>query len=200
MSHHLCYNGIIGRLQISGLPIYYARTLLRGIETGYRVNTRHYTQWWGRARTNSNERRVNRMTNKQKRFCEEYLVDLNATQAALRTGYSEKTAASIASENLQKPEILGYIAKLRVEQSKRTGITADKVLEELSKVAFFPAEECELKASDKLRALELIGKHIGMFKSDDAADAPALEKLDKILAEVKSDADRETKAIHRRSK
>lgn len=140
------------------------------------------------------------MTNKQKRFCEEYLVDLNATQAALRTGYSQKTAASIASENLQKPEILGYIAKLRAEQSERTGITADKVLEELSKVAFFPTEECELKASDKLRALELIGKHIGMFKSDSDADAPALEKLDKILAEVKSDADRETKAVHRRGK
>ena len=141
------------------------------------------------------------MTNKQKRFCEEYLIDLNATQAALRTGYSEKTAASIASENLQKPEILGYIAKLRAEQSKRTGITADRVLEELSKLGFAPIDDCEsFKASDKLRALELIGKHIGMFKSDDAADTPALEKLDKILAEVKSDADRETKAVHRRGK
>ena len=48
--------------------------------------------------------------------------------------------------------------------------------------------------------VDLIGKHIGMFKSDSDADAPALEKLDKILAEVRTDADREAKAVHRRGK
>lgn len=51
------------------------------------------------------------MTEKQKRFCEEYLIDLNATQAALRAGYSEKTAYSIGNENLKKPEIQEYIQK-----------------------------------------------------------------------------------------
>ena len=51
------------------------------------------------------------MTEKQKLFCEEYLIDLNATQAALRAGYSEKTAYSIGNENLKKPEIQEYIQK-----------------------------------------------------------------------------------------
>ena len=54
---------------------------------------------------------VIRVTEKQKLFCEEYLIDLNATQAALRAGYSEKTAYSIGNENLKKPEIQEYIQK-----------------------------------------------------------------------------------------
>ena len=52
-----------------------------------------------------------KMTAKQKRFCDEYLTDLNATQAAIRSGYSEKTAYSIGNENLKKPEIQEYIQK-----------------------------------------------------------------------------------------
>ena len=141
------------------------------------------------------------MNDKQKRFCEEYLIDLNATQAAVRAGYAQKTAYSQGQRLLKDVEIAETITKLKSMQSKRTGITADRVLEELSKLGFAPIDDCEsFKASDKLRALELIGKHIGMFKSDSDADAPALEKLDKILAEVKSDADRETKAVHRRGK
>lgn len=137
------------------------------------------------------------MTDKQKRFCEEYLIDLNATKAALRAGYSEKTAGSIGCENLMKPEISEYIEKLRAEQSKRTGITADRVLAELSKLGFADMAEVEsFRAADKLRALELIGKHIGMFK-DVEADAPALEKLDRILAEVKADAlHNKAEAVH----
>ena len=141
------------------------------------------------------------MNDKQKRFCEEYLIDLNATQAAVRAGYAPKTAYSQGQRLLKDVEIAETITKLKSAQSKRTGITADRVLEELAKLGFSPMDECEpLKASDKLRALELIGKHIGMFKSDSDADTPALEKLDKILAEVKSDADREAKAVHRRGK
>ena len=140
------------------------------------------------------------MNDKQKRFCEEYLIDLNATQAAVRAGYAPKTAYSQGQRLLKDVEIAETITKLKSMQSKRTGITADRVLEELAKLGFSPMDECEsFKASDKLRALELIGKHIGMFK-DVEADAPALEKLDRILAEVKSDADRETKAVHSRGK
>ena len=70
------------------------------------------------------------MTPKQQRFVDEYLVDLNATQAAIRAGYSKKTARSQACENLTKPDIQSAIAKARLEQQKRTGITADKVLQE----------------------------------------------------------------------
>lgn len=131
------------------------------------------------------------MTDRQKRFCEEYLIDLNATQAALRAGYAKKAAYSQGQRLLKNVEIDNYITELKEKQSVRTGITADKVLEELAQLGFAPMESCEsFKASDKLRALELIGKHIGMFKPDSDSDAPALEKLDRILAEVRSDADR----------
>lgn len=73
---------------------------------------------------------------KQQRFVDEYLIDLNATQAAIRAGYSPKTATAIASENLSKPSISAAIACAMAERSKRTGITQDRVLNELAKVAF----------------------------------------------------------------
>jgi len=73
---------------------------------------------------------------KQKRFCEEYLIDLNARQAAIRAGYSEKTATEIGYENLTKPHIQEYVSSLREEQQKRTGITSDRVLQEIAKSAF----------------------------------------------------------------
>lgn len=73
---------------------------------------------------------------KQARFVEEYLIDLNATQAAIRAGYSEKTAGSIGSENLQKPEIELAIAKARAKLSEKTGITAERVLAELALLGF----------------------------------------------------------------
>lgn len=57
-----------------------------------------------------------KMTPKQKRFCDEYLIDLNATQAAIRAGYSKKNANNIASENLAKPDIRKYIEKRMAEK------------------------------------------------------------------------------------
>lgn len=76
------------------------------------------------------------MTKKQKLFVEEYLIDLNATQAAIRAGYSPETAGSIGSENLKKPEIRARIDKAMAERSKRTGISQDRVLLELAKIGF----------------------------------------------------------------
>jgi len=81
------------------------------------------------------------MTNKQKRFCEEYLIDLNATQAAVRAGYSTSTAGAIGAENLKKPQIRACIDKALAEQSKRTGVTADRVVRELAKVAFVNSDD-----------------------------------------------------------
>lgn len=142
------------------------------------------------------------MTKKQKLFCEEYLIDLNATQAAIRAGYSPGTAGSIGGENMQKPEIRAYIDRAMAERSKRTGINADRVVMELAKIALvnaadvinaddatlrddaapedtaaiqsvkvktFPTKdgegvEREIKMADKIKALELLGKHLGMFK------------------------------------
>ena len=74
------------------------------------------------------------MTEKQKRFCEEYLIDLNATQAALRAGYSEKTAYSIGNENLKKPEIQEYIQKRLKEKEDALIAKQDEVLKTLTAV------------------------------------------------------------------
>lgn len=76
-----------------------------------------------------------KLTAKQQRFCDEYLIDLNATQAAIRAGYSAKTADAIGCENLTKPNIQQEIAKRMAERSKRTGINQDRVLQEIAKLA-----------------------------------------------------------------
>lgn len=81
------------------------------------------------------------LTEKQIRFCEEYLIDLNATQAATRAGYSEKTAYSIGQENLKKPEIQQYIQSKQKKLQNKLEITQEKVLQEYAKVAFFDIRE-----------------------------------------------------------
>lgn len=146
-------------------------------------------------------RKGDRMTKKQKIFVEEYLIDLNATQAAIRAGYSPATARIIAAENLSKPNISAAVEKALAERSKRTGINADRVVKELARIAFVKitdvvdpydvtikadaseddlaavqsvkvktmdgdkgsSEEREVKLNDKIRALELLGKHLGMW-------------------------------------
>lgn len=167
------------------------------------------------------------MTKKQKRFVEEYLIDLNATQAAIRAGYSPETAYSIGSENLRKPEIRACIEKAMAERSKRTGVNQDRIIMELAKIGFlnpkdlvnfdeatvkeeaaeedlaaiasvrvksFPTKdgegiEREIKMYDKPKALELLGRHLGMFK--DKVEVSGLEeekkKLDDILLQMRGD-------------
>ena len=74
-----------------------------------------------------------KLTEKQKRFCDEYLIDLNATQAAIRAGYSRKTAFTIGNENLKKPYIKNYINE-RLKQLEDERIAkADEVLKYLTK-------------------------------------------------------------------
>jgi len=143
-----------------------------------------------------------KLSNKQKLFCDEYLIDLNVTQAAIRSGYSNSYANKKAFLLMEKPEIKKYMDKRMKDREKRTEITQDMVLEELRKIAlakptdFFEVEDMgqykrvniiatknipedkvaaiasikqgangiEVKLHDRLRALELIGKHLGMFK------------------------------------
>lgn len=76
------------------------------------------------------------LTEKQKRFIDEYLIDLNATQAAIRAGYSEKTARITASENLSKPNIQAEIQKAFQKRAERTQITKDNVLKGIAQLAF----------------------------------------------------------------
>lgn len=78
----------------------------------------------------------NELTAKQRAFVREYLIDLNATQAAIRAGYSEDTARSIGAENLTKPDVMAAIEAAMKLRSERTQITADMVLRELAKIGF----------------------------------------------------------------
>lgn len=76
------------------------------------------------------------LTEKQRRFKDEYLVDLNATKAAIRAGYSEKTAEVQGSRLLRNVQVADAIAEAQATRADRTGITADKVLKELAKIGF----------------------------------------------------------------
>lgn len=151
------------------------------------------------------------LTEKQKRFVNEYLIDLNATQAAIRAGYSEKTANRIGTENLSKLVIQNEINKRMKDREIRTEITQDMVVRELAAIAFSNGTDYSrivtkqsvddtgntveyldvefkntdeltdeqkkaiagikqtkfgiaVKTCDKVKALELLGKHLGMFK------------------------------------
>lgn len=78
-----------------------------------------------------------KMTAKQVKFCQEYLIDLNGTQAAIRSGYSEETANVIASQNLTKLNIQAYIAELQEEAANSLKITKEKVLQGLKMLSFY---------------------------------------------------------------
>jgi phage terminase small subunit len=77
------------------------------------------------------------LTGKQRRFVAEYLIDLNATQAAIRAGYSERTASAIGAENLKKPQIVDAISVSMKDRGARTEVTSDRVLLEAARLALF---------------------------------------------------------------
>lgn len=166
-----------------------------------------------------------KLTPKQERFVEEYLIDLNATQAAIRAGYSPSTAKDIGCENLAKPNIRACIDQAMAERSKRTGISQDRVIRELARLAFVNPDdvinlnnatvkrdaaeddlaaiqsvkvkssssengemiEREVRLNDKLKALELLGKHLGMFR--DKVEVSVLKeeknKLDSLINQIR---------------
>ncbi len=104
---------------------------------------------------------MQKLSAKQEQFCREYLVDLNATQAAIRAGYSAKTANAIGNENLLKPCIAERIAMLKQERANKVARTAQDVLNDIIAVTTQAHEEGDLKTA--LKGLELQGKHLGMF-------------------------------------
>ncbi len=131
------------------------------------------------------------MTEKQKRFCEEYLIDCNATQAAIRAGYSEKTAYSIGQRLLKNVEVQNYVAQLG--EAARTDRTADaaEVMEYLTSVLRGESKasvvavvgvgdgcsEARLLSKppdekERLKAAELLGKRFGMFTEKIDTNAP----------------------------
>jgi len=101
------------------------------------------------------------LTPKQVRFVDEYLLDLNATQAAIRAGYSAKSARSIGEENLTKPDIKTAIQIRQASREKRTEIAQDDVVKGLlSEAKYFGSGA---SPSARVRAWELLGKHVGML-------------------------------------
>jgi len=126
------------------------------------------------------------LTAKQARFCEEYLIDLNATQAAIRAGYSQDTARNIASETLAKPYIQERVAELQAERSSRLQIDADWVLSQSVKLHQRCMNDIEVfrdrkgdpivdehgelqyvfNSTGAAKALELVGKHVSIKAFD----------------------------------
>jgi phage terminase small subunit len=101
------------------------------------------------------------MTPKQQRFVEEYLIDLNATQAAIRAGYSEKTASDIGRQQLGKTPVRSAIDEALRKRSEDRGLTADWVLDHLRENVTLAKEAGQYGPSNK--ALELLGKHMGIL-------------------------------------
>lgn len=101
------------------------------------------------------------LTTKQKRFVEEYLIDFNATQAAIRAGYSENSAYSIGQENLKKPEIKGEIDKLTDKMTERALITKERIIQGLLNEAETFGEGSSHSA--RVSAWAHLGKHLQMF-------------------------------------
>ena len=126
------------------------------------------------------------MTEKQKRFCDEYLIDLNATQAAIRAGYSEKNARNIASENLAKPNIQKYIQDRMDDKESELIADQDEVLRYLTSVMRGTSQSSVLargyKGNDeviektpdekeRLKAAELLGKRYGLYVDNSKINA-----------------------------
>ncbi len=102
-----------------------------------------------------------KLTPKRARFVEEYLIDLNATQAAIRAGYSAKTANEQGAQLLAKLSIRQAVAEAQAVRSKRTEITQDEVVQGLKKEATLEGEGSSHSA--RVAAWAHLGKHLGMF-------------------------------------
>ena len=105
-------------------------------------------------------------TPKQLRFIEEYLIDLNATQAAIRAGYSKKTAKDIGCENLAKPNIAAAIQAGMDKRSERTEITQDYVLNTIKDTVDKCGESEGFNPNAVLKGCELLGRHLKLFSTD----------------------------------
>lgn len=122
------------------------------------------------------------LTPKQKAFCDEYLANgYNGTQAALKVGYSKKTAYSIAGENLKKPEIKAYIAEAKKKLYTNRIATAKELLETLTSII----RDEEVTTNNRLKAIQLMGDHLAIFEGVPEKDEKsALDKLCDTISEA----------------
>ena len=126
------------------------------------------------------------LTEKQKMFVQEYLVDLNATQAAVRAGYSQKRASEIGYQLLQKTTVQAAILDAIDKRQQRTEVTQDYVIDKLREIAEMRASDCsesDLKYGNKIKAIELLGKHVGAWEPKDN------KKQDTVIEGIKALAD-----------
>jgi phage terminase small subunit len=127
----------------------------------------------------------NELTARQRSFVREYLIDLNATQAAMRAGYSEKTAYASGAENLKKPQIANAIEAAMKIRADRTDITADRVLKELAKIGFadirkaikwqgtLVTEEDNPDGGDTLTIKNVVTNNVQLVSSEEIDDETA---------------------------
>ena len=124
------------------------------------------------------------LNEKQKQFCEEYIIDLNGTQAAIRAGYSEKTANRIASELLTKLDIQEYICVLKNKRSERVKYSQDELMRDIlevknrcmqaSPVIDKDGNETGIWKFDSNganKALDMLAKHVGFYETDNKQKA-----------------------------
>ena len=139
-----------------------------------------------------------KLTPKQQLFVQEYIIDFNATQAAIRAGYSQNTAQEIGSENLSKPIIADAVSRAFAERSQRTRIDQDWVLYRLQEIVERSMQHEEImfegggtgiyrfNAAGANKALEMIGRHLGMFTDKVQADVnTGTGKLDEVLVQLR---------------
>lgn len=110
------------------------------------------------------------MTDRQKRFCEEYLKDCNAKQAAIRAGYAQSTASSVGAKNLRHPEVQNYLSAQQADTREQTGVTREEIVLQLKKIGLSDMEPGEAKVSDKLKAMDMMIKLLGYDKQPGAED------------------------------
>jgi phage terminase small subunit len=124
-----------------------------------------------------------KLTDKQQRFVEEYLIDLNATQAAIRAGYSEKTANEQGARLLVNVSIQEAIQAAKQQRSQATGITAETVLQQINELREKAMREIVVgeygdprmeSPATAAKCLEMLGKHVGLFEKDNSQKQPEI--------------------------
>lgn len=123
------------------------------------------------------------LTPKQERFCEKYAARGNATQAAIRAGYSAKTAYSIGQENLKKPEIIARIHELQARDKKKRIMNIDERQAKLTEIA-----ENSIDENAAIRAIETLNKMDGLYVQKH--EVQVTRSLADIIREIDENADR----------
>lgn len=130
-----------------------------------------------------------KLTAKQQRFCDEYLIDLNATQAAIRAGYSEKNARNIASENLAKPNIREYIDNRLAEKEKALIADQNEVLKYLTATMRREKKECIVVTTSEERSIYAPDDNGTMRKQTVKKETPQIVEIPARLSDANKAAE-----------